>query len=660
MLKILKKNNAFSLVEVIVAVAIFVLLATGVFSVVSNSYRNYSGSGDKQTVVEFAQEGIEIVKSIRDNGWQQIENAADGTDQGVAKNASGYWEFSGTSNTQGDLTRVIVLSAVTRDSNGDIVASGGTDDPNTKKVTVTVSATGMSNYVLTTYITNWAYKTWSQNDWSGIGDREFWSNASMASSSVSDISTSTANSLVLGVPTSFANGYSYRKAIVIDNTQVSGSGDFSSFPIFFSDSLSYLKTVTNGGAVTSDNGYDIIFTSDSSGSVQLDHEIERYSSSTGQFEAWVRVPTLAYSADTTIYMFYSSASVSTSQENPSSVWDSDYVEVTHMAEDPSVSTDGDCAGVYKPICDSTSNNNDFYAGGTMTSSDRVEGKVGYSYDLDGIDDFLLVPNSTSLSAATGAGQARTLSLWLNMTSAVDGGLIADKASSRLHYWLRAQGIDGDITGGVASSGTYLDSNPAPGEGSWKYITLTYDGSNQSLYVDGSLNNGPVTATAPADDTNVLLLGGGVTGTYMDAYFDELRISKIARSADWISTEYNNMSSTSTFYSLQDVVGYSSSGTLYSSIFDLGSTDKEIKSISVEQNVPASCNLQITAQVSDDATFAAANIISETYSDTSASFYTSSTDATLNGKRYLRYKVYMEACNSNADTPTLYNVRFNYR
>ena len=107
------------------------------------------------------------------------------------------------------------------------------------------------------------------------------------------------------------------------------------------------------------------------------------------------------------------------------------------------------------------------------------------------------------------------------------------------------------------------------------------------------------------------------------------------------------------------MGYNTPGSLYSSILDLGSTDKEIKSLTVEQNVPAGCDLQITAEVSDDVTFAT-GVTSEVYSDASAGYYTSSTDATMNGKRYLRYKAALTACSSNANTPTFYGARFNYR
>jgi hypothetical protein len=49
--------------------------------------------------------------------------------------------------------------------------------------------------------------------------------------------------------------------------------------------------------------------------------------------------------------------------------------------------------------------------------------------------------------------------------------------------------------------------------------------------------------------NTLIGAWTTTGNNWDGWIDEVRISKIARSADWILAEYNNENSPSTFYSL---------------------------------------------------------------------------------------------------------------
>ena len=68
------KKKGFSLVELIIAISAFALLASGVFSSIIGNYKGFYGTGDKQAVAEFAQEGIEAVRAIRDRSWQEIED----------------------------------------------------------------------------------------------------------------------------------------------------------------------------------------------------------------------------------------------------------------------------------------------------------------------------------------------------------------------------------------------------------------------------------------------------------------------------------------------------------------------------------------------------------------------------------------------------------
>lgn len=153
--------------ELMVALALFFILASGVFYVITSSYNNFYGEGDKQTVANFAKEGLEAVKSIAANNWVDLDNAV-GANRGVVLNSSTKkWEFSGSSNTKGNLTRVINVIDVVRDDTFNIKESGGTDDPFTKRVTVSVTGGGISEYRLAEYVTEWRFSSWEQNDWTG-------------------------------------------------------------------------------------------------------------------------------------------------------------------------------------------------------------------------------------------------------------------------------------------------------------------------------------------------------------------------------------------------------------------------------------------------------------------------------------------------------------
>ena len=90
--------------------------------------------------------------------------------------------------------------------------------------------------------------------------------------------------------------WQYRKTITIDYTKVSGSQ--TNFPVLIN-----LTSDSDLAAHARSNGFDILFTS-SDGTTKLSHEIEKYTSATGELVAWVKVPSLSSTADTVLYMYY--------------------------------------------------------------------------------------------------------------------------------------------------------------------------------------------------------------------------------------------------------------------------------------------------------------------------------------------------------------------
>lgn len=65
----LRKKKAFTLVEVLVAVFILIVGAGTAFSLVSQMFSTASLIRDRFIAAYLAQEGIEIVKNIRDSNW---------------------------------------------------------------------------------------------------------------------------------------------------------------------------------------------------------------------------------------------------------------------------------------------------------------------------------------------------------------------------------------------------------------------------------------------------------------------------------------------------------------------------------------------------------------------------------------------------------------
>ena len=153
-------NQGLGLVELIVAMGVFMIVAsTGVIGVLSSFSINRLG--DEQTEASlYAQEGIEAVRSIKNQNWSTFTGTdCDGTPTCGLSSSGNSWSYSGTSNTNDKFTRTITVEDVSRDTSGNIVETGGTNDEDTKKLTSTVtwnfSSSRSNTSSVVEYISNW-------------------------------------------------------------------------------------------------------------------------------------------------------------------------------------------------------------------------------------------------------------------------------------------------------------------------------------------------------------------------------------------------------------------------------------------------------------------------------------------------------------------------
>jgi hypothetical protein len=155
-------SKGFSVVEIILATALFLIFSGGSIAVILQGFDANRTGTEKIVANQYATEGIEAVRSIRNQAYTKlVATASTGVFQVPA--GTGVWTFSGVSNTFGKYTRVITISTVNRDASGNIVASGGSQDPNTMKVTATVSwnitSARTGSVQQSTYLTNWPAPT---------------------------------------------------------------------------------------------------------------------------------------------------------------------------------------------------------------------------------------------------------------------------------------------------------------------------------------------------------------------------------------------------------------------------------------------------------------------------------------------------------------------
>ena len=339
--------------------------------------------------------------------------------------------------------------------------------------------------------------------------------------------------------------FSFRKQITINSGQVSGPTNLADFPVLISITGDVnLRTTANGGNVQDPNGHDIIFRAEDTTTCNgpatciLDHEIESYDGANGDLVAWVRVPVLQNAVNTNIYIYYGDSAVTCSQENASGVWDANYREVFHLNET------GDHT-------DSTANGFTAVAKGTVTRG--AAGKIGLADEFHGPTESRLIASDGTLTSTS----PHTIEAWFFVENLQGPAFtaVATKGRDNSTAWsgLFIDGADRIVFGWECPlcnlNGSVLNS------GRWYYGAATYDGANLRLYLGDSntstfgLDAGPVAGTHPVDIPEYLRIGDDSNGEYFDGIIDEVRVSNVARSSDWLTTTFNNHDTPGTFYSV---------------------------------------------------------------------------------------------------------------
>jgi autotransporter-associated beta strand protein len=272
-----------------------------------------------------------------------------------------------------------------------------------------------------------------------------------------------------------------------------------------------LNSGTFNFAEAQPDGRDIRFTT-AAGTV-LSYQIEQWDTAAGQAAIWVKLPTITGNARQELKMYWGKAGVAT-QSNGAAVFNAanGYATVIHMNE-----TVQDAAG-------------------TVTTSDT---------------------GTTLASGMIGKGRNFPLGrgIWCgdNITAFPQGG-----GAHSTQAWFRTGAVNCEIVDwGVEGGGgakvqvrvispprIYVDGNFASVTGTvaldttWHHVAHTYTGGVARIYVDGQLDaSAGVTMNLP--NPSRMWIGGWYNNYSFAGDIDEVRISKVARSANWIKLEYEN-------------------------------------------------------------------------------------------------------------------------
>ena len=340
--------------------------------------------------------------------------------------------------------------------------------------------------------------------------------------------------------------FDWVRAINIEGDYVQG-GPHNEFPVFFDSTVDSalqdeLRTVGNGGEVQSPDGYDIVF-ADQSGN-QYAHEIELYEPSTGKYIAWVKVDLTGN--DQTIYLYYGSTDITDEEpdkdtQHVTAVWDSDYVGVWHLRENPTTGT----------VYDSTDNDNDGTPLGLMAAEDLVPAVIGNGYEFDGNNDRIRI-DDPGPGSSLDITSSITMQAWLDIDASgywdvvMSKGWYSDAYSCYLfedrevYYYLSG------VTFGEEQTGDYVGT-------SWTFLAITWNGSQVKTIIDDTAVDTRNRSGSIDTHNDAFLIGCMGSSPYYDYFkgkLDEVRLSKTDRTVDWLRTEYNNQSSPGTFYGIE--------------------------------------------------------------------------------------------------------------
>jgi hypothetical protein len=220
--------------------------------------------------------------------------------------------------------------------------------------------------------------------------------------------------------------FRYNKNIIIDHTRV--ASDLQNFPVLVDiwDEDLHLDVQPDGD--------DIAFLYNEQ---VIPHEIDNFdkqgNGTHAHLSAWVTVPQVSSSQDTTIVMVYGDDDLG-SQENVEGVWDSDFSAVWHLNENPAQpqwdSTYADYLPHQPQIVDMTTPTSSGTSYGSMTSADLVNGFIGGAIDLEGTNDYIDFSNPTELQM----NSAFTVEAWFYADFVDNDYLVVKSGGSNFRGW----------------------------------------------------------------------------------------------------------------------------------------------------------------------------------------------------------------------------------
>ncbi|MEM7392682.1 MAG: DUF2341 domain-containing protein, partial [Verrucomicrobiota bacterium] len=286
------------------------------------------------------------------------------------------------------------------------------------------------------------------------------------------------------------------------------------------------------------NGYDLRFWS-SNLAIELNYEIDEWDPN-GTSTVWVQIPALVNS-NTCIWATWGDPgdAAQPAYTTNGATWGHGFEGVWHLGEtvfDEMVTT-----GVHR---DATANG--FHA--NQDGNAAITGVVGQGQQFDGINDRIQRAYESALNPSN-----FTVSLWARS----DGGEGTYRSPLTSRHDVNGQqqgynlyaGNDNMWQSWTADAGFGVQRAGSVVPGEWVHLTASYAAGIKTFYRDGVRTAQGAQIYSPMTNGNPLNIGsGGALGTvfYYNGLIDEVQVSSVARSADWVWAAYRNTATGQTF------------------------------------------------------------------------------------------------------------------
>ena len=347
----------------------------------------------------------------------------------------------------------------------------------------------------------------------------------------------------------------YAHSFTVKFSGYSGTTTLTDFPVLVRISEARIAFPIYARCKVPDGG-DLRF-SDASGAL-LSSEVECWNPG-GESLVWVKVPSL--NADTVITGHFGCSSPDA--VTPSDVWSNGFLGVWHLGAEGSSDQPDSVAGgnSFKLITD--------YADGVRAGTNGVAGLAAAFHQRD--DGYGAYRISDTAKKYCGFSKF-TVEYWTYQDDHDVGKTIGDKdlrvlfkANAWSAYEAKANGKMGFSIRLTSDSGTdkYInpDNNAAkPPRAAWNHTVTIFDGTdagssggdtthNRAVYLNGNSLTTTATADSPGEmiqNTSTLYLGNNSGTDSYHGIIDEVRLSTVTRSADWVKATYDSIANNDQF------------------------------------------------------------------------------------------------------------------